>query len=323
MEITKDNFAEAIKLDEYKNDILPLIVAGDEMQTLITNKSEATYKSKIDDEVKNIHTQYDDDVFAILGVRPAVVDGKKEKTYDFLKTVYGQHKVLLDKKDSLEKDPAIALLKGEIKTLKEEGGGKHVQEIFDAAKITWKGEKEGFEKTILESQGAAVTFQKKTAIATAISKLKMNPDIPESIQKIAKESAERSMLANSKIEEGDLMFLDADKKVIMNKTTFKPQNAFEVLSTMDAIKDISLKDDGSQGGGGADTKMNGAIQTTTVEGKDVKKLILPDGSFKTKSEFITISEKALIDAGVSRRDDGWDKLKNEAYKEYKVSELPA
>lgn len=323
MEITKENFADAIKLDEFKNDILPLIVAGDDMQTLITNKSEATYKSKIDDEVKNIHTQYDDDVFAILGVRPSVVDGKKEKTYDFLKTVYGEHKVLLDKKDALEKDPAIVLLKGEIKTLKEEGGGSHVTEIFNQAKIDWADEKKTFEKTILESQGAAVTFQKKTAIATAISQLKMNPDIPESIQKIAKESAERSMLANSKIEEGDLMFLDAEGKVILNKTTFKPKNAFEVLSTMDAIKDISLKDDGSEGGGGADTKMNGAIQTTTVEGKDVKKLVLPDGSFKTKSEFITIAEKALIDAGVSRRDDGWDKLKNKAYKEYNVAKLPA
>ena len=322
MEITKENFADAIKSDEFKTDILPLLTEADAIKTIIDNKAEAVYKSKIDDEVKTIHSRYDDDIFEVLGVRPGTKDGVKQKTYDFLKSILTDHKGLLDKKGSLEKDQAVIDLKAQIKTLEEGGGGKHVQEIFDQAKADWMAKEADYKATILETQNSTLDLQKSTAFANAKAQLKFNPDVSEAIRNMVINAAEKEMIANSKIEDGKLVFLDASGKPVLN-AEYKPKDAFGVLSSMDAIKDISLKIDDKSGGGGADPKINGSIHTTTVEGKDTKKLVLPEGSFKTKSEFIDVAEKALIDAGISRRDADWDRLKNGAYQELKVAELPA
>lgn len=306
--------------------VLPVVVDAQVGKDLIATRAENIYKAKIDDEVKKIHTQYDDDVFEILGKRPGTKDdGTKQKTYDFLKELLTDYKTLLGQKDSLEKDTKVAELKGEIERLKNEGGGKHVQEIFDQAKLDWAEEKRVLEERATTAESTSVNFQKETAIANARRQIKLNPDVSESIQNMVLDTAQTQLISNSELKDGKLIFRDKDGNPILDKTTHEPLDAFGVLSQMDAVKDISLKEKNTPGGGGAATTMKGQIQTTSVEGKDTKKLVLPEGSFKTRTEFLQVAEKALTDSGVTRRDpDGsWDKLKNDAYKEYNVAELPA
>lgn len=302
--------------------VLPTVVDSEVGKTLIATRAENLYKSKIDDEVKAIHSQYDDDVFAILGKRPGSKDGVKQKSYDFIKELLTDYKGLLEQKDSLDKDTKVAALQLEIDKLKTEGGGKHIQEIFDQAKSDWENEKASLIKDRDDAKNMSIDFQKKTAIGNAVRQLKFNPDVSESIRQMVLDNAEQQLISNSEFQDGKLVFRDNEGKPILDKTTHSPLDAFGVISQMQAVKDISLIDDKKPGGGGADVTIKGNIQTTSVEGKDTKSLILPEGSFKTRSEFLNVSEKALIDAGITRRMPEWDELKNAAYAEYKVAELP-
>lgn len=321
MEINKDNFAEAIKTDEFKNVLMPLITETEGVKTIVTNKAEAIYKDRIDDEVKKIHTQYDDDMFDILGERPGSKDGTKQKTYDKMKELLTDLKELRGKKDSLTKEAEVQRLQGEIEKLKKEGGASHVQAIFDQAKLDWEKKENDYKEQIANSSKSNEDYKKRTEIQTGIQQIKFNPDTPESVKKMIIENVEKSLIESSKFENGKLIFVDKDGKPLLN-SKYEPKSPTEMLMSLDAIKDIALKADDNKGGGGADPKIEGSIQTTSVDGKDTKKLILQEGSFKTKNEFQTVANKALMDAGISKSDENYLLLMDQAYKDYKVAELP-
>jgi hypothetical protein len=304
--------------------ILPTVIESEAGKTLIENKSKIVYESKIGEEVKKIHDLYDNDIFENLGVRAGTKeDGSKEKTYEFAKKLFVELKGLRGQKDSLTKDAEVIRLQGQIDLLKQEGGGKFIEEQFEKSKLAWGTEKEGYIKQINDTKTENETFQKRTSIQSAMNNIKFNPDTPESIKKMVLANVEGMMIQNSKFEDGKLVFLDADGKVSIDASTYKPKDAIQVLNGMDAIKDISLKGDKEKGGGGADPTIIGSIKTTKVEGKDdVKDLMLPEG-IKTKTQFVEESEKALLASGITRRDKQWDILKNKAYNELKVAEMPA
>lgn len=322
MEINKENFAEAIKSEEFKNTLLPLIAETDDIKTIVTNKADSIYREKIDDEVKKIHSGYDDDMFSILGERPGQTDdGAKEKTYAKAKALFGELKDLRTIKDSLTKDAEVLRLTGEIEKLKTEGGAKHVQEMFDKAKSDWEQKELDLKTQIESSANDTISFKKRTEIQNAIQQIKFNPDTPESIRKLVVQQAENQMIENSKFEGDKFIVLDKDGKPSLDGK-YQPQSAFDALMSLDAIKDISLKPDQNNGGGGADPKFNGSIQTKSVDGNDTKKLILPEGSFKSKMEFQDVANKALMTSGISKSHKDYTVLIDEAYNEYKVAELP-
>lgn len=322
MEINKDNIAEVLTSDEYKNDILPLITASDSVQSLITNKADSIYKEKIGDEVATIHKQYDDDMFEALGERPGTIEGgARMKTYTKIKELYSELSGLRTQKESLTKDAEVIRLNGEIDKLKLEGGGSHIQSMFDQAKSDWTTKEQGYLKQIQDGSANNDTFKKETAIAHAMQQIKFNPDTPESIKKMVLNNVEKDLIKNSKFEGDKLIFLNGEGKPAMNTTTYVPMNAVEMLNSMDAIKDISVKAI-DKPGGGADRTIVGSIQTANVEGKDVKKLILQEGSFKTKEEFQKVAQKAILDSGITRRDQQFQKLIDGAYSEYKVADMP-
>lgn len=320
MEINKDNIAEVFASDEYKNDILPLITASDTVQQIIGNKADSIFQEKITEEVAKTHKKYDEDMFEILGERPGTnEDGSKMKTYNHIKQLYGELKDLRGQKDSLTKDAEVTRLTGEIERLKTEGGGAQIKAMFDQAKTDWTEEKQGLLQKITEASQNNDVFQKKTAVSSAFNGIKWNPDINETVKDLVIKQAEAELIKNSELKDGKLIFLNADGKPALNDK-WEPKTASEMLSSMESIKAISLNE--VKKGGGADTKVNGSIQTIEVEGKDAKTLVLQEGSFKTKEEFQKIAQKAMLDSGVSRRDKEWQPLLDKAYKEYKVAEMP-
>lgn len=321
MEITKENISEVLKDENFIKDILPSITASESVTTLITNKADAEFKSKIEDEVRTMYGNADDDMFGILGERPGTLDGGvKQKTYEKQKDLYTELKTLRDQKSSLTKDAKVVELLGEIEKLKKDGGGSHVQSVFDQAKDDWKKEKDGYLKTISDASTNNDSFKKRTEIASAMREIKFNPDVTESIKKMVLDNVEKELIQNSKFENDKLVYLKADGKLALN-AEFKEKSTLEMLKSNEAIKDISLKSENKRGGG-ADTTIVGSIHTTSVEGKDTKKLVLPEGSFKSKTEFGIEADKALFASGLTKRDDDFDKLKNQAYKEYKVADMP-
>lgn len=323
MEITKEQIIEAFKSNpDLITGVMPTLEESEVVKSIINNKVDSIYKLKIDEEVKNIHKKYDDDLFEILGERPGQrEDGTKEKTFEKLKNLYGELKGLRGRKEGLTKEAEVQRLMGEIEKLKSGSGAEQVQQMFDQAKTQWGATEDGYKDQIKGLEDSRTSHLKETPINQALSQIKFTPETPESVRKMVMQTVKEQLKANSELRDGKLVFLKEDGQISLNGK-YEPMTAFEKMMTMESIKDISLKED-SQKGGGADPTIEGSIITTSVEGKDVKKLNLTPGSFKTKSDFITVSEKALTDAGFTVRDKEWDTLKTEAYKEHKVSELPA
>lgn len=321
MEVTKENISEVLKDENFINDILPSITESELVTSLIANKADAEYKSKIEEEVRTMYGKADDDMFGILGERPGSKDnGSKQKTYEKQKELYSELKGLREKEQSLTVDARVIELNSKIETLKKDGGGSHVQAVFDQAKDDWKEEKEGYLKTISDASTNNDSFKKRTEIASAMREIKFNPDVTESIKKMVLDNVEKELIQNSKFENDKLVYLKADGKPALN-AEFKEKSTLEMLKSNEAIKDISLKSENKRGGG-ADTTIVGSIHTTSVEGNDTKKLVLPEGSFKSKTEFGIEADKALFASGLTKRDGDFDKLKNQAYKEYKVADMP-
>lgn len=69
-------------------------------------------------------------------------------------------------------------------------------------------------------------------------------------------------LSDAKIENGKVVFYNAEGKPLLNPTTYEPMTITEVLSTSEAVKEITLKE--NAGGGGADPVVKGALKTITV-----------------------------------------------------------
>lgn len=321
--VTQEQIIEAIKNEPtLVAGILPTIQESEAVKTLIDNKATSIYNDKIGDEVKNIHSRYDEDAFGIIGERPeAGEDGNKVKTYDFIKAKLVELKDLRSQKASLSVDARVVELEGQIEKLKTEGGAKHVQEVFDQAKETWNTEKSRLSTMLEKAQEDKVNFQKKTQIGSALSTIKFDPSTPDSVKRMVLGNAEAELMKNSKIEEGKLVFLDANGKPSVDPTSYAPRTAVQMLEGIEAIKDISLQEDKGKGGG-ANPSINGSIITSSVEGKNTKTLNLPAGSFKTRVEFQAVVEKTLLESGVTRRDADWTKLSDEAYNRLNVKDLP-
>ena len=324
MEITKEQIIEAIEKDATLIEaVLPKVVESEVGKTLIENKAKVIFDEKIGEEVKKIHSQYDNDIFETLGVRAGTKDdGSKEKTYEVAKKLYSELKDLRGQKDSLTKEAKVIELQNQIETLKKEGGGTHFESILNQSKVTWEDKEATYLKQIEEGKTANETFQKQTAIQSAFNQLKYNPDITDSIKKMVISNVEKDLIKNSKIEEGKLIFLDSEGKPLIDPTSYTPKNALQVLASMESIKDISLKDN-QEKGGGAKSEIHGSIQITKVEGKDVQELIIPEGAIKTKMQFVEVTDKLLLDSGITMRDPRWNKLKDEAYLKLKVKEMPS
>jgi hypothetical protein len=321
MEINKDNIAEAIKSDEFKNELFPLLTEIDSMKLVVSKKADLIYQTKIDEEVRSIHSAYDDDMFEILGERPETVEGTKKKTYLKIKELYSDLKTLREQKSTLNKESEIIKLNAQIDKLKTEGGAQHVQDIFDQAKSVWTAKELELNNQIKESTTNNLDFKKRSIIQSAIQGIKFNPDTPESIKKLVISQAESQLIKNSKFEGDQFIVLKDDGKPSLN-AEYEPKSAFEALMSIDGIKDISIKADDSSGGGGADPIIKGSIKITSVDGKDTKKLIIAEGSFKTKLEFQKVADKALIDSGISKSSNDYVTLKDQAYKDLNVAQLP-
>lgn len=321
MEITQEQIIEALKKNPtFIGGVLTSIETSDAVKAMMESKGNAIYQEKFDSEISGVHKKYDDDLFEILGERPSMKDGNKQKTYEKLKEIYGELKTLRGQKDSLNKEGEVIRLKSEIEKLKNEGGGKQIQEMFDQAKAKWEGIENEYKAQIEGFQGKETTYLKQGPINEALSQIKFTPETPESVKKMVIDSARQQLISASEIREGKLVFVDENKKVALN-AKYEPMGALEKVMSLEAVKDISIKVDDSKGGG-ADPKIEGGIITTSVEGKDVKKLNIPPGSFKSKSEFIQVSEKALTDAGFTVRDKEWTSLKDQAYTDHNVKDLP-
>ncbi len=318
--MTQEEIIKALNENsELLTGVIPVILESDKGKEIIENKANAIYQQKINEEVSKIHSQYDEDAFAIIGEKPKVLeDGKKQKTYDFLKEKLKELADLRKQKDSLSKDAKVKELQEQIEKLKQEGGGKHWEQTFNSEKQKWLQKQKELEEQAKEYQTKLLEFQKRTDIQNGLSSLKFDESIPKPAREALINAVMQELITRSKIDNGKVIYLDENGNVI-NDAEYKPMKAGEILKAK--LKDI-LKDENAGGGGGAHVDIKGSIETI-VEGNDKKeRLKLDPTQFKTRSEFLQVVSESLAKAGIEKSDRKWVELSDEAYSRYEVSKLP-
>ena len=296
------------------------ILDSDKGKEVIETRATVLFDQKINDHVSGIHDQYDQDMLSILGESPkANDDGTKQKTYDKIKELYTELKDLREQKGALSTDAEVKRLQKEIERLQNGGANEHWKNTFETESEKWKQEKNSLMQRVTAAENNTLNFQKQGDINTGLRNLKFNDKIPQAAREALVNSVVAGLTKNSKIEDGKVIYLKEDGTPIFNNE-YKPESAENILKA--ALKDV-LVDENTDAGGGASPTVKGSIQTSKdAQGNDVQQLQLTEGSFTTKTEFITIAEEALLKSGISRGHKDWDKLKNEAYIRYNVKDLP-
>lgn len=319
--LTQEQIIEAITANpEIGVAVTEHVITTEKGKEIIGNKAEAIYKNKIGDEVSRIHSQYDNDAFEILGEKPSSnPDGGKVKTYDFIKDKLSELKTLREQKDSLTKDAEVQRLNSEIERLKKEGGGAHWEQTFNTAKGEWETKENQYKQQLEDLNKGIYTSSVENSINTAKAGLKFNPDVPQSAIDALYGSVKSALIANSKKEGDNIVYLKPDGSAILNKE-YKPASAEEILK--ERMNDVLLKSNDNPGGGAQDT-IAGSIKTTKVEGKDDQKsLVLDTTKFKTRVEFMKVVSETLKAEGIAKSNPAYQQLADKAAVEYKVSELP-
>lgn len=279
---------------------------------LIDDLVGAQYQTKIGAEVKKIYDQFDNDALAIIGEKPEEKDGKTVKTYDFIKQKLEELKTLRGQKESLTKDAEVARLTAEIETLKADDKGGHWKTIYETSKSEQEEIINGLREQITGFEKGNIESRILRDLDSGFSKLKLNPNIPETAIKAVFEAEKQRVLKSAKIDGEKIIYLDAENKPILSENQTIATGG-DIVSKL--LKDFIVSD--SKKGGQADETIKGQIKTIKSEdGKSTKDSLVVVGDFKNKVELANHVRQTLADEGISKSDDRYFDLTDEAMRTY-------
>lgn len=286
-----------------KEEILSKLEGVDEGEFILRTEAEENefrdnlLKTELDkrigDRIKEVHTSYDNDIFAATGKKKK----EDEKTYDFLKRTLSEYK---------EKTDSIPLLEGQIKELNakmRDGSGdetlknqlKNLEKKHSEALQNWTTEKD----TILKTHNNELVGAE---LDKEISKLKFRNDIPQAVIDSYVSTVRNEMLNKALRQDGRLVFKNGEDGILTDNTTLKPIGADVILS--DKLKDI-LGTEGKGGlGGGKDSK------------SETGEIVPPDSALQSKDALSKYLLDEFAKRGLSRNEARNSKEYVEAFKTY-------
>lgn len=324
MEVTKEAIIEALgKNPGLIIDLMPTIEGLESYKTIFNAKAKEISDARAADVTKSIHGMYDEQ-FLKRGYSAGTKEGgNKEKTYEVLERVFGDLEALKQKESSLNADSRIVELQAKVDRFTKEGEvAKHFQSMIDSLKESQEQEVEGYKNQIQTLQENNINFQKRTDIDSAYNSLILNPEIDQTIAQIVLSQAKDKMQNMADVRDNQVVYLDAEGKVLMNKSTYKPMTATEVINTIPEVAKIIKDDSPAPGGGGAEPTIVGKIETTSVEGKGTtQRLLIDKSSYSTKGEFYEAAEQAMFASGKTMESDDWNTLIDAAAVEHNIESL--
>jgi hypothetical protein len=241
------------------------VFTGTEHTTYLDNFAKTEVEKRIGDEVGKIHTQYDDNVFEILGERKT----GSEKTYNFIK------RKLKELKDASGSTPQLQeQIKKLEDDLKNKSGDEQLKRDYEKLKGDYNSDKENWDKKTQEYIRSQEAMRVEIQLDAAAAKLQFKEEIPQSVRAILIDNAKAKLLPSGKIIEKELIFVDAEGATLRNKNNaLNPYTAEELMKN--ELKDVL----------GEKTVITGTGVKPTLQkdkdGKDTITVSIPD-SVKTK-----------------------------------------
>jgi hypothetical protein len=253
-------------------------------------------KSKIDEAIGvrtgEIHGSYDKDILESTGIPKQ----EGEKSYDYLKRANG---VLKDSsKGSDEYKTTIAELQ---EKLKSNAGAEIIQRNFDAATNTWNEQRDTMKKDYDALKQSNISGNIQRDIQTGLTGLKFKADIPEAVRTTYIKTVQDQIAASAEIDaNGSVTYKGSDGQPLMDKTTFRPQTAAQLMQ--EKLADI-LDTGRQQGGGGSDPK----LPTEILKDKEgLEKIDIT--SCKSQIEITTLVDETCVKLGIAKGSIQHDKI---------------
>lgn len=318
--MTLEELIAKVKEDaSFRKQIVVWATGTEEGKEILDNYAKTEFEKNVKETIAKIHSDYDNDIFEILGERKQ----GDQKTYDFLKERLKELKELRGASKD-DKDAKTKELQTKLKEAQDSGSiNEHWKKLYDEALLKWEAREKELTETIAQKETDYHNTQVLSEITAAKAGMKFKDGIPEEAVTAMFKVNEDKILKNAKLVDGKVVFHKEDGTPWLNKE-YKPVSAKEILSEVfGAMIDDGTGSGGSgNAGGGAPPKLEAGKIVTTGEGDNAKKkLVLDKSTFSTKVEFNKQAEKALRNQGITADSPDYNKLLDDAYTEYGVSEL--
>jgi len=204
------------------------VFTGEEHKTYLDNFSKIEVEKRIGDEISKVHTQYDNDIHAILGERKE----STEKTYDFMK-----RKITELKEASGGTDELKSKIKKLEEDLKNKSGDEQLKKDYENLKKTYNEDKAAWEAKTQEFMTNQDLMKIEIQLDAAAGKLKFKEEIPESLRALAIQNAKAKLIKQGKMVEKKLVFVGEDGQTLVNKdNALNPFTAEEMMAR--ELKDV-------------------------------------------------------------------------------------
>jgi hypothetical protein len=205
-----------------------VIRTEDEDKSFIENFKQSEVEKLLGERVSELHSRYDADILEVTGLRK----DPKEKTYEFNKRVMKEY---LGKISAYEK---------KIEELSKGHNPKNDDKIKELEGLIEQIKQEK-DNEIQRAKHETVTYKTRTEFDKALSKLPIDPSIPERARQALVETTIGQLMNAGEWREEGLVFKDEKGEVLRNKQTYKPLTAEELLT--DQLNDILKKERKMQG----------------------------------------------------------------------------
>jgi hypothetical protein len=210
-------------LESDKGDTDYVLRTSNEDKTFLENYKTSVIEAEFDPQTSKIYKGIDDDIFSVIGERKKPT----EKTYDFLKSKLSELKTRAEK---------VAELESEITILKQsKPDDAKLQEIRDLQNQIKKIKTQHDEELTAFSQRTQKSLI-KSDIERGLMDLKIKTGIPETVKQVYVNQIIDELANSAEMRDGQLVFLDADKKALRNPATMAPYTAKELLT--EKMKDL-------------------------------------------------------------------------------------
>lgn len=258
----------------------------DEHAQYLDNYKKVEIEKELKGRIAKVYSDIDNDFTEVTGLKRP----EDQKTYKYWKEKMKEYKDASESADT-------SSLKEEIARLKKDGNPDMARELEQLRKLSlerekqWKSEKDA----LLESMTKKDVMTKLDA---ALIGVKFS-DLPEPVKTTFIESAKSKLIAQSKIINGEVVFVDENGDPLINKETYKPYTATDMmLAQLDPIIDKGHSHKGS------------GVKPEVTTGKDGKidvTVNIPSG-IKSKSELTKyLIEVAALPFNTPEHNAAYDK----------------
>ena len=294
-------------------EVLGHIATTEEGKELLNNYAKTQTDKAIGEKTSEIYNGIDKDINDVLGVQKPT----DKKTYEFVKELVSELKDLRANKGKGSGDEGkdatrITELETQLNAIKTANWeGKYNALVTETStKI------EGFTNKIKELETGNTSSLVNIELATGLSTLKFNPNIPKEAIDAMTSVVKDKVTKTAKVVDGKVVYYKEDGTPYLNEL-YKPITAEEIFKT-----ELKAVISGSNvGGGGADTTEKGKIVTIGEGDTAKKKVALDPSKFNTKLAFANHIEEVLIENGVERNSTEWHGIVQDARTEYGVDKM--